>query len=175
MLKWQRHRVTGSTGSLDSLVTGFAHKMWPTSISGLNPENNRGRMRNVPLLVGCQARQQSVMSLQRGNPHRGPVRGCNVTAKSITPNLFSAAEMVVVYGGPHVPIFVQRLGTRRHTLKCSVVWLWCRCGVPGLWTKVGTCGPDMELGHSDPVTWEYSNLNLPSGFDPVLPRFRQNS
>ena len=25
--------------------------------------------------------------------------------------------------------------------KCSVLWLWCRCGVSCLWTKVGTCGP----------------------------------
>jgi len=79
-------------------------------------------MRNV----GWLSSTATFSSLQRGNPHRGPVRGCNVTTKSIKPNLFSAAEMVVVYGGPHVPIFVQRLGTRTHTLKCSVVWLYSR-------------------------------------------------
>ena len=28
-----------------------------------------------------------------------------------------------------------------HFDKSSVVWLWCRCGVPCLWTKVGICGP----------------------------------
>ena len=28
--------------------------------------------------------------------------------------------------------------------KSSVVWLWCRYGVPGLWTKVGTCAAAID-------------------------------
>ena len=62
------------------------------------------------------------------------------------------------YGGPQVPTFVQRPSTHTDTTTTqryfsrgdttllfekqpSVVWLWCRCGVPGLWVKAGTNGP----------------------------------
>ena len=37
--------------------------------------------------------------------------------------------------------YILKCSVVSHHEKSSVVWLWCRCGVPGLWTKVGTCGP----------------------------------
>jgi len=40
-----------------------------------------------------------------------------------------------------IPHYISKYCAVSHHEKCSVGWLWCRCGVPGLWTKVGTCGP----------------------------------
>ena len=44
-----------------------------------------------------------------------------------------------------IPHYISKCCAVSHHEKCSVGWLWCRCGVPGLWTKVGTCGPPYLL------------------------------
>ena len=49
---------------------------------------------------------------------------------------------------------------RCHHEKISVVWSWCRCGMPGLWTKVGTCA------------WATIQLNLAHGTAKTNMRWR---